>query len=135
MRKHPSSLKLSCPELEAANAAVAAEAVTLYDGPVRRLCALAPNNVNTMAVAAVAAHNLGLDGTEARLVSDPGLRDWHVVEVEVTGATERGGRDFTVKTVRSNPTDPGAVTGSATYQSFYSSLLRARGKGKGMHLC
>ena len=37
MRKHPSSLKLACPEMEAANAAVAAEAVTLYDGPVRQV--------------------------------------------------------------------------------------------------
>ena len=36
-----------------------------------QLCPLAPNNVNTMAAAAVAAHNLGLDGTKARLVSDP----------------------------------------------------------------
>ena len=27
----------------------------LYDGPVRELCRLAPNNVNTMAVAAIAA--------------------------------------------------------------------------------
>jgi predicted dinucleotide-utilizing enzyme len=48
------------------------KAVTLYDGPVRQLCPLAPNNVNTMAAAAVAAHNLGLDGTRARLVADPG---------------------------------------------------------------
>ena len=37
MRKHPSSLKLSCPKLEAANAAVTTEAVTLYDGPVRQV--------------------------------------------------------------------------------------------------
>ena len=57
------------------------------------------------------------------------------MEVEVTGPTKSGGRDFTVETVRRNPADPGAVTGSATYASFYSSLLRARGKGKGMHLC
>jgi len=135
MRKHPSSLKLSCPKLEAANAAVTTEAVTLYDGPVRQLCPLAPNNVNTMAAAAVAAHNLGLDGTKARLISDPSLLEWHIVEVEVTGPTKNGGRDFTVETVRKNPADPGAVTGSATYASFYSSLLRARGKGRGMHLC
>lgn len=57
------------------------------------------------------------------------------MEVEVTGPTKNGGRDFTVETVRKNPADPGAVTGSATYASFYSSLLRARGKGRGMHLC
>ena len=56
------------------------------------------------------------------------------MEVEVTGPSKNG-RDFTVETVRRNPADPGAVTGSATYASFYSSLLRARGKGKGLHLC
>ena len=34
-----------------------------------------------------------------------------------------------------NPADPGAVTGSATYASFVSSMLRAQGKGQGVHLC
>ncbi len=52
----------------------------------------------------------------------------------MTGPTKNG-LDFTVSTVRKNPADPGAVTGSATYASFYSSLLRAGGKGLGMHLC
>ena len=33
---------------------------------------LAPNNVNTMAAAAIAASNLGLDNVIGRLVSDPG---------------------------------------------------------------
>ena len=70
MRKHPSSFKLDG-DLKAKNAAVKDEAVTLYDGPVRGLCPLAPNNVNTMAAAAVAAHNLGFDGTVGRLVADP----------------------------------------------------------------
>ena len=45
--------------------------VTLYEGPVRPLCSLAPNNVNTMAAAAMAAHNLGLDRVVGRLVADP----------------------------------------------------------------
>lgn len=40
-------------------------------GPVRQLCALAPNNVNTMAGAAVAAHTLGFDKVKALLISDP----------------------------------------------------------------
>ena len=44
---------------------------TLHLGPVRDLCPLAPNNVNTMAVAAIAAHNLGFDGVQGCLVSDP----------------------------------------------------------------
>jgi aspartate dehydrogenase len=52
--------------------------------------------------------------------------------VEVTGPTKNC--DFTVETVRRNPADPGAVTGSATYASFFSLLLRAKDKGQGMHL-
>ena len=40
-------------------------------GPVRALCPLAPHNVNTMAAAAIAAHNLGFDKVQGQLVSDP----------------------------------------------------------------
>lgn len=42
-----------------------------FIGPVRLLCPLAPNNVNTMAGAAIAAHNLGFDNTRAKLIADP----------------------------------------------------------------
>ena len=80
MRKHPDSFKLEG-GLRDLNAGVRAEAVELYHGPVRGLCPLAPNNVNTMAAAAVAASNLGFDGTMGRLVSDPSIPNWHVVEV------------------------------------------------------
>ena len=38
---------------------------------MRALCPLAPNNVNTMATAALAAAPLGFDGVRARLVADP----------------------------------------------------------------
>lgn len=41
-------------------------------GPVRQVCALAPNNVNTMAVAAIAGYTLGFDQTIGCLISDPG---------------------------------------------------------------
>lgn len=40
-------------------------------GSVRELCPLAPNNVNTMAAAAIAAHNLGFDKTQGCIVADP----------------------------------------------------------------
>lgn len=63
------------------------------------------------------------------------LTDWHIVEVEVFGPINSLGNQFSVKTVRSNPADPGAVTGSATYNSFLSSILRAKDKGTGIHLC
>lgn len=71
MTKHPSCFKLEG-ELKAKNDQVCGVSpVTLYDGSVRGLCPLAPNNVNTMAAAAMAAHNLGFDGVRGRLVSDP----------------------------------------------------------------
>lgn len=70
MKKHPTSFKLSG-DIAEANAKVQDEAVVLYEGPVRPLCSLAPNNVNTMAAAAIAASNLGLDKVVGKLVSDP----------------------------------------------------------------
>lgn len=71
MIKHPSCFKLS-EELQQKNAQVSGEErVTLYEGSVRGLCPLAPNNVNTMAAAAMAAHNLGFDGVKGCLIADP----------------------------------------------------------------
>ncbi|KAK6466733.1 putative L-aspartate dehydrogenase [Huso huso] len=64
------------------------------------------------------------------------LTDWHVVLVEVTGPEFEGsGRSFTVKTERRNPAKLGAVTGNATYQSFWSSVLVCQGHGGKVHLC
>ncbi|XP_071531093.1 aspartate dehydrogenase domain-containing protein-like [Panulirus ornatus] len=134
MTKHPSCFKLEG-NLKAKNdQACGGEAVILYDGSVRGLCPLAPNNVNTMAAAAMAAHNLGFDGVQGSLIADPQLTDWHRVEIEVTGP-EIAGKHFSVKTLRNNPANPGAVTGSATYASFLSSVVRAGGRGSGVHLC
>jgi hypothetical protein len=52
------------------------------------------------------------------------LTDWHIVEVETWGP---GSIDentaFHVKTVRRNPSRLGVVTRSATYASFFSSIL------------
>jgi len=121
MSKHPSSFKLvDGPELEDIK-----EAKVVHEGSVRELCPLAPNNVNTMAAAAVAAYNLGFDGVRGRIIADPHLLDWHVIDIEVTGPTQEGGRTFSIKTTRKNPADPGAVTGTATFGSFFSSVLSA----------
>ncbi len=49
-----------------------------WKGPVRDLCTLAPNNVNTMAVGALAAHNLGFDKCIASLVADFRYYDWMI---------------------------------------------------------
>jgi len=132
MKKHPSAFKLEG-YLAEKNMAVQNEAVVLYDGPVRGLCPLAPNNVNTMAAAALAAPNLGFDGVRGCLVSDPSL-DCHIVEIDVDGPGLPPSQ-FSVKTVRRNPASSGVVTGSATYGSFWSSVLGARGRGSGVHLC
>lgn len=132
MKKHPSSYKLNEP-LKSRNAQVKSEATVLYDGCIRDLCPLAPNNVNTMAAAALAAHNLGFDKAQGCIVADPSL-EAHIVEVDVFGPGEVQNQ-FTVKTVRHNPAAVGAVTGNATYASFLSSLLGAHSQGPGLHLC
>ena len=69
MKKHPDAFKLNG-ALAEINSNVKDDPVTLYEGPVRKLCPQAPNNVNTMAAAAIAATNLGLDVVVGRLVSD-----------------------------------------------------------------
>lgn len=135
MKKHPSCFKLQG-ELAEKIDACASTPVTLYEGSVRQLCPLAPNNVNTMAAAAMAAHNLGFDNVQGCLVSDSSLTDWHIVEVDAWGAGDIGAdKVFHVHTVRRNPASVGAVTGSATYASFLSSIMGAHGKGPGVHLC
>ncbi|CDQ96553.1 unnamed protein product, partial [Oncorhynchus mykiss] len=74
-------------------------------------------------------HVVGVTGSNGFSPS-PRLSDYHVVEVEVTGAN-----GFTVHTVRRNPAKLGAVTGSATYNSFWSSLLVCKGHGGRVYLC
>lgn len=134
MTFHPESLKITG-YLKAKNDAIT-ERTVLYQGAVRELCHLAPNNVNTMAAAALAAHNLGFDNVSGCLISDPTVRDWHIVEIDVHGVPVKdSGHSFHVHTVRRNPSVSGQITGSATLASFLSSMLRATGKGPGIHLC
>ncbi|VDM62525.1 unnamed protein product [Angiostrongylus costaricensis] len=130
--KHPSSFKLESPlkELNETAKQKSEEPTVLYEGPVRNLCPLAPNNVNTMAGGAIAAHNLGFDGVIARLVSDPKMLDWHIVEVEAVGPD-----GFNVITTRKNPAKPGAVTGKLTYHSFLASIKESTYKPIGLHIC
>ncbi|XP_069048025.1 aspartate dehydrogenase domain-containing protein [Lepisosteus oculatus] len=128
MSKHPSCFRLG-PELRRDWSEGEGRRV-LFSGPVRDLCPLAPNNVNSMAAAAMAAPALGFGGVKGEIVSDTGLSQYHVVEIEVTGPN-----GFSVTTVRRNPAELGAVTGRATYQSFWSSLLVCQGHGGRVFLC
>ncbi|XP_069738847.1 aspartate dehydrogenase domain-containing protein [Phaenicophaeus curvirostris] len=135
MTKAPQSFRLAGRLQERLEASVASgDRVVLYEGPLRPLCPLAPNNVNTMAVAAVAAPRLGFDGVQACLVADPSVPDCHIVEVEVTGVGDEG-RALRVTSVRRNPASPGAVTGSATRDTFWDSLTACHGHGGCVQLC
>ncbi|CEF66989.1 Putative L-aspartate dehydrogenase [Strongyloides ratti] len=131
MIKHPSSFKVFGDLKKLCDEAMETSTLkVLYSGPVRHLCKLAPNNVNTMAGAAIAAKNLGFDNVEANLIADPEMLEWHIVELDVTG--EDG---FNVKIRRKNPAKPGAVTGNATYFSFLASIHRCKYKPSGIHIC
>ena len=72
MRKHPDSLKLENELKEKLEKSLPLnDELVVYEGAVKDLCRLAPNNVNTMAVGAICAHNLGFDKVQACLVADP----------------------------------------------------------------
>ncbi|XP_065893580.1 aspartate dehydrogenase domain-containing protein-like [Dysidea avara] len=132
MKKYPSSFKVLGYVAENLKT-VKDEQVVIAEAPVRELCPLAPNNVNTMAIAALAAHNLGFDGVTGCLIADP-HSTVHDITVEVTGPAVDGD-NFAVLTRRSSPTSPGMVTSTATQDSFYSSMTMACGKGPGVHIC
>ncbi|KAI6235954.1 Aspartate dehydrogenase domain-containing protein [Aphelenchoides besseyi] len=131
MIKHPSSFKVRGALVDLCEQALKEnQPIVIFEGPVRLLCPLAPNNVNTMAGAAIAAHNLGFDHTFAKLIADPTLKEWHIVEYELKG--ENG---FCIKLRRENPAKPGAVTGDSTYFAFLSSVIETLHKPPGFNLC
>lgn len=125
MRKHPASLKV-------ADYTPSGGVDVVHDGPLRPLCDRAPNNVNTMAVLALAS-GLGFDGVHASLVADPSL-EHHITEVELYGP-DTGGPRFSLVLTRSSPAGAGAVTSVATLSSFLESVRAARGHDTGLHLC
>ena len=128
MKKHPSSLKFGR-ELDPPLEATESER-EIYRGPLRELCVLAPNNVNTMAVLAMASE-LGFDTVEAGLVADPTL-EHHITEVTLLGPATDGPR-YSLELIRSSPAGAGAVTSTATLTSFFKSMLRAEGSGNGVY--
>jgi predicted dinucleotide-utilizing enzyme len=130
MTKHPASLNY-LGELEPPMAETTGLR-EIYRGPLRELCGLAPNNVNTMAVLAMASE-LGFDAIEARLVADPSL-EHHITEVVLLGP-ETGGPRYSLELCRSSPAAVGAVSSSATLDTFLSSTIAAHGCGDGVHYC
>jgi len=138
MKKHPKSLKLEGDLKKKLNVYIEdnklKDEFILFNGSVRELCPLAPNNVNTMACGALAGFNLGFDKVECSLVADKNLNA-HIIEIEITGPSDNNNEDFKVLTHRYNPALIGSITGNATYASFVSSLLRSYGFGPGFHFC
>jgi predicted dinucleotide-utilizing enzyme len=143
MRKHPDSFKLNEPlrsklTHERAKGGDNNGEIVIYSGPVRELCRLSPNNVNTMAVGAIAADHLGFDGVQGRLIADSSLTDRHIVEIELSGPEttidNKKQATFYLKTIRINPAEIGFLTGTATLLSFVSSIKRAKGQITGIHV-
>ena len=130
MRKHPKSLKFSGPLPE--NTEESNQPVTYYQGPLRKLCAYAPNNVNTMAVLALSS-GLGMDNVQATLIADTSL-EHHITEVSLYGAGAPDAR-YSLDLIRKSPAGAGAVTSSATFDTFLASMMRATGQGVGLHFC
>ena len=141
MKKHPDSLyPIEGTESYELNekAKQLSEEVILWDGPVRELCSIFPRNVNTIATAAICARkSLGMSKTRAILVADSRL-DEMVIEVQARGPpTPDGKPGLRLTVLRENPSVRGEVTGPATLNSFYSSILRIvknSPRGNGVHL-
>lgn len=134
MKFHPDALKLKPPLSEKLAQCEPGKEFVVFEGSVRDLAPLAPNNVNTMACAAIAAGEAhGLDGVEACLVADDRL-EAHVILIEAEGPN-----GFKVETKRTNPAAAKAVTGQLTYASFFASLRQAtemsRHSPPGVHIC
>lgn len=130
MEKTPDSIKYYG-DLEVPLNAIK-ERRSIYRGPVGPLCEFAPNNVNTMAVATLAS-GLSFSEVEAELIVDPSLNS-HIVRVEVLGPDLKEGQ-FRLAFEKNNPAAKGAVTGQATYDSFYHSIQKAFKGAAGLHFC
>lgn len=100
------------------------QSCVVFDGPIGDLCPLAPNNVNTMACAALASGpEIGFSKGRGTFVIERNS-DKHIIDIEVVGKPQPGFTEpLRIHTQRINPCAVGAVTGMATYVSFYSSLL------------
>jgi len=141
MAKHPLSLfpERGTTEYDANEKAKSEKGpVVLYKGPIRQLARICPRNVNTLCTAALAAlKTTGMDGTIGVLIADSSLKDM-IIQVKAEGPPKAdGGPGLRINVTRQNPSEPGEVTGMATFHSFYGSLLKVASfppAGHGVHL-
>jgi predicted dinucleotide-utilizing enzyme len=141
MVKHPLSLypEKDTPEHDLNEQAKRQDApVVLYRGPIRGVARVFPRNVNTLCTAALAAvKTTGMDGTVGVLIADRRMQDM-VIETVAEGPPKSAAvPGLRVRVTRENPSEPGEVTGMATFHSFYSSLMRVAATpaaGPGIHL-
>ena len=89
----------------------------VHSGDIAEIARLAPNNVNTMCALALAAGTGGFTMVYGELYVKQVNHD-HEVVIDVFGPN-----GYHVHTCRINPSNPGAVTGSMTFWSFWSSLI------------
>jgi len=118
MKKEPRSFKIKEPsiltKIEAAKQSE--KLVVLSKGSIEKINAIAPQNTNTMSVYALAAASLGFEKCTGQIIADRNLNA-HIVELVVE---TNGGLKLSL--TRDNPSNPGQVTGSATFGSFLNSL-------------
>ena len=131
MEKDPESIHFEGP-LENPLSTIKTRTV-LYQGSLGPLCSYAPNNVNTMAVAALAA-GLSFQDVQTKLIATPDL-DHHLLQFELLGPEDPHGKRFRLYLEKENPAAKGAVTGQATYDSFWNSVQKAALESKpGLHI-
>ena len=85
-----------------------------------------------MAVLALSS-GLGFDAVEATLVADTTL-EHHITMVSLFGPGAPQKR-YSLELIRKSPAGAGAVTSTATFDSFLRSMNRAHGQGSGIHFC
>jgi len=101
--------------------------ICLFDGPVRELAKLAPNNVNSMTAIAIAG--IGVDQTIGRLYA---LKQGHNHKSRIKISGTNG---FSLFTERINHADPGSLTGKQTYQAFLASIHKAKNGLEPVNFC
>ena len=119
MKFHVDALRVQGSVKEALDNYVSSDDVAdkvLYEGSLRYLTTMAPNNVNTMCGLALAGR-MNFDALSCQLIASKQSHQ-HEVKIEVHGPD-----GFVVRSHRINPALAGAVTGSMTFVSLLGTLM------------